>query len=57
MTHVFLTEGREAIRALATRSILYAFAFDGTLARISSDDEGIRATDQWGRHRMCQRSG
>ncbi len=50
MTHVLLNEGREALRALAPRSILYAFDFDGTLARISSDRDGVKlspSTHEW----------
>ena len=50
MTHVFLNEGRDALRALATRPILYAFDFDGTLARISSDRGGVKlspSTHEW----------
>ena len=35
MTYLFSDEGRLALRALASRPILYAFDFDGTLARIS----------------------
>lgn len=42
MMHVFSDEGRGALRALATRSILYAFDFDGTLARISPDRGGVK---------------
>ena len=37
MTHVLSEEGRRALRILTTRSILYAFDFDGTLAPISPD--------------------
>jgi len=50
MTHVFSNEGRDALRALATRPILYAFDFDGTLARISSDRGGVKlsaSTHEW----------
>jgi len=50
MTHVFSNEGRDALSALATRSILYAFDFDGTLARISSDRGGVKlsaSTHEW----------
>ena len=41
MMPVSLNEGLNDLRALATRSILYAFDFDGTLARISSDRGGV----------------
>lgn len=50
MTHVFINEGREALKALASRSTLYAFDFDGTLAKISSDRDGVRlspSTHEW----------
>ena len=42
MSPVSLNEGLNDLRALATRSILYAFDFDGTLARISSDRRGVK---------------
>ncbi|NOT22863.1 MAG: trehalose-phosphatase [Nitrospiraceae bacterium] len=42
MTPVSLNEGLNDLRALATQSILYAFDFDGTLARISSDRGGVK---------------
>jgi len=41
MTPVTLNEGLNDLRALATQSILYAFDFDGTLAKISSDRDGV----------------
>jgi len=41
MTYLFSDEGRLALRALATRPILYAFDFDGTLARISQDRDTV----------------
>jgi trehalose 6-phosphate phosphatase len=41
MRPVSLSEGLNDLRALATRSILYAFDFDGTLARISSDRSSV----------------
>lgn len=43
-------EGREALRALVSRPILYAFDFDGTLAPISSDREAVlipRSLSEW----------
>lgn len=42
MTYVFSDEGRLALRALANRPILYAFDFDGTLAPISPDRDGVK---------------
>jgi len=42
MMHVFSNEGRGALRALATRSILYAFDFDGTLAPISPHRDAVQ---------------
>lgn len=42
MTYVFSDEGRLALRALASRPILYAFDFDGTLAPISPDRDGVK---------------
>ena len=50
MTYVLSEEGRQALRALASRPILYAFDFDGTLARISSDRGGVtlsQSTHEW----------
>lgn len=50
MTHAPLNEGLNDLRALATRSILYAFDFDGTLASISSDRGGVKlssSTHDW----------
>ena len=41
MTYLFSDEGRLALRTLMTRSILYAFDFDGTLAPISSDRDAF----------------
>ena len=42
MTHLLSEEGRRALRALTTRSILYAFDFDGTLAPISPDRDTVQ---------------
>ena len=42
MTYLFSDEGRLALRALASRPILYAFDFDGTLARISPDRDTVK---------------
>jgi trehalose 6-phosphate phosphatase len=42
MTYLFSDEGRGALRALASRPILYAFDFDGTLAPISPDRDGVK---------------
>lgn len=41
MIYLFSQEGRQALEALAGRSILYAFDFDGTLAPISSDRDAV----------------
>ena len=42
MTYALSEEGRRALGALTTRSILYAFDFDGTLAEISSDRDAVK---------------
>jgi trehalose 6-phosphate phosphatase len=42
MRYVLSQEGRLALRTLTTRSILYAFDFDGTLAGISSDRGAVQ---------------
>lgn len=42
MTHLFSDEGRLALRTLTTRSILYAFDFDGTLAPISPERDAVK---------------
>ncbi|HKP00998.1 MAG TPA: trehalose-phosphatase [Nitrospiraceae bacterium] len=42
MRHVLSEEGRRKLRTLTTRSILYAFDFDGTLAGISSDRGAVK---------------
>jgi trehalose 6-phosphate phosphatase len=40
--HALSREGRSRLRSLPTRSILYAFDFDGTLARLSPDRSRVR---------------
>jgi len=50
MIYLLSTEGHEALRAVASRSILYAFDFDGTLAPISPDRGAVnipRPTAEW----------
>jgi trehalose 6-phosphate phosphatase len=50
MIDLLSSEGREALRALATRRILYAFDFDGTLAEISPDRGAVtlsRSVRRW----------
>lgn len=42
MTYLLSEEGRLALRAVAEKPILYAFDFDGTLAPISSDRDGVQ---------------
>jgi len=42
MTYLLSEEGRRAMRTLAGLPILYAFDFDGTLAPISADREGVK---------------
>ena len=41
MIYLFSDEGRRALRTLTTRSLLYAFDFDGSLAPISSDRDAF----------------
>lgn len=41
MIDLLSDEGRDALRAVAGRSVLYAFDFDGTLAGISSDRRNV----------------
>jgi trehalose 6-phosphate phosphatase len=41
MIALLSAEGRAALRAVAGRSVLYAFDFDGTLAKISPDRGGV----------------
>jgi trehalose 6-phosphate phosphatase len=50
MIHLLSEEGRHALRAIATRPILYAFDFDGTLAPISPRRETVqipRSVNEW----------
>ncbi|SLM47290.1 Trehalose phosphatase [Nitrospira japonica] len=50
MIHLLSEEGRRALGALAGRPLLYAFDFDGTLAPISADRDGVtlpRETGGW----------
>lgn len=42
MTYLLSKEGRLALRTVAEKPILYAFDFDGTLAPISSDRDGVQ---------------
>lgn len=42
MTYLLSEEGRRALCALTTRSILYAFDFDGTLAPISPNRDNVQ---------------
>ncbi len=44
MIYLLSSEGREALRAVAGRPMLYAFDFDGTLAKISPDRGAVRLT-------------
>jgi trehalose 6-phosphate phosphatase len=44
MMYLLSPEGREALRAVAGRPMLYAFDFDGTLAKISPDRESVKLT-------------
>ena len=50
MIDLLSAEGRDALRAVAGRSVLYAFDFDGTLAKISPDRGGVKlspSTHEW----------
>lgn len=50
MTYLLSRQGRQALRILASRSTLYAFDFDGTLAPISSDLHAAkmsRSVEEW----------
>lgn len=50
MIYLLSPEGREALRAVAGRPMLYAFDFDGTLAKISPDRDSVkltRSTYEW----------
>ncbi|MBX9658150.1 MAG: trehalose-phosphatase [Nitrospiraceae bacterium] len=42
MIYLLSDEGRQALRTVASRPVLYAFDFDGTLAKISPDREGVK---------------
>jgi trehalose 6-phosphate phosphatase len=42
MIYLLSGEGREALRVVASRPILYAFDFDGTLAKISPDRGDVK---------------
>ncbi len=44
MRYLLSPEGREAMRAVAGGPMLYAFDFDGTLAKISPDRESVKLT-------------
>ena len=50
MMYLLSPEGREAMRAVAGGPMLYAFDFDGTLAKISPDRESVklsRSIHEW----------
>lgn len=50
MIDLLSAEGRDALRAVAERPVLYAFDFDGTLAKISPDRGGVKlssSTHEW----------
>lgn len=42
MIYLLSDEGRQALRAVVNQPVLYAFDFDGTLARISPDRGGVK---------------
>jgi trehalose 6-phosphate phosphatase len=42
MIYLLSGEGRQAMRTIASRPVLYAFDFDGTLAKISRERAGVR---------------
>lgn len=44
MTYLLSEEGRAALRALASKPVLYAFDFDGTLAPISPNRDVVKPT-------------
>ena len=44
MIYLLSHEGREALRKVASHPMLYAFDFDGTLAPISPNRDGVRLT-------------
>jgi trehalose 6-phosphate phosphatase len=50
MIYLLSDEGRQALRTVASQAVLYAFDFDGTLAKISPDRGGVklsRSTHEW----------
>ena len=50
MIYLLSDEGRQALRMVASRPVLYAFDFDGTLAKISRDRDGVKlssSTHEW----------
>lgn len=50
MIYLLSDEGRQALRTVASRPVLYAFDFDGTLAKISPDRDGVklsRSIHEW----------
>lgn len=50
MIYLLSDEGRQALRMVASRPVLYAFDFDGTLAKISQDRDGVKlssSTHEW----------
>lgn len=50
MIYLLSDEGRQALKTVASRPVLYAFDFDGTLAKISPDRGGVRlppSTHEW----------
>ncbi|OQW57658.1 MAG: trehalose-phosphatase [Nitrospira sp. ST-bin4] len=50
MIYLLSDEGRHALRMVASRPVLYAFDFDGTLAKISPDRGGVKlsfSTHEW----------
>lgn len=44
MIYLLSAEGREALRTIASQPMLYAFDFDGTLAKISPDRASVKLT-------------
>jgi len=50
MIYLLSDEGRASLRAVATRSVLFAFDFDGTLAKISRERRSVKlapTTHEW----------
>jgi trehalose 6-phosphate phosphatase len=50
MIYLLSDEGRQALRMVASRPVLYAFDFDGTLTKISRDRVGVKlspSTHEW----------